>query len=241
MTFKASYESRAYLGLLGVAAYTRNFQMTTGTAALEVTTLINKPRMFIAGMSDGSMTLDGPLDTDASADGFYDAVHDIKAASTPTPVTYAPQGTAAGAVTVLGASNQTDITTQSSNSGTVDWSATGEVTGGVDVGAAIEDERAVTADGNGPAQDNGAATSNGGVAHLHVVDFSGLTSDVITIEHSVDGSTSWATLVTFATVTGKTSERVEVAAGTTVRQHLRVVDDVTGTGSCTRFVAFARR
>ena len=29
--------------------------------------------------------------------------------------------------------------------------------------------------------------------------------------------------------------------GTTVRRYLRVVDDVTGTGSTTRFVSFARR
>ena len=98
----------------------------------------------------------------------------------------------------------------------------------------------ITVDTTGTAQNNGAGTTNGGIAHLHVSAYSGLTSDVITIEHSVNGSTSWATLVTFATVTAVTSEQVVVAPGTTVRQYLRVVDDVTGTGSVTRAVAFAR-
>jgi hypothetical protein len=63
----------------------------------------------------------------------------------------------------------------------------------------------------------------------------------VTIEHSVDGTTSWATLATFATVTGIGSERVVVAPGTAVRRHLRVVDNVTGTGSHARLVTFARR
>jgi hypothetical protein len=110
-----------------------------------------------------------------------------------------------------------------------------------DVGVSLDDFTAITIDGNGTARDGGAATANGGVAHLHVTAFSGLTNNIVTIEHSVDGSTSWATLVTFATYTGLTSERVVVAAGTTVRRYLRVVDNVTGTGSTTRAVCFARR
>jgi hypothetical protein len=42
-------------------------------------------------------------------------------------------------------------------------------------------------------------------------------------------------------VTAVGTERVVVAPGTAVRQYLRVKDDVTGTGSHTRLVAFARR
>ena len=59
--------------------------------------------------------------------------------------------------------------------------------------------------------------------------------------HSVDGVSAWATLVTFATVTAVTAERVVVAPGTTVRRYLRVVDDVTGAGSISRGITFARR
>jgi hypothetical protein len=42
-------------------------------------------------------------------------------------------------------------------------------------------------------------------------------------------------------VTGTGSERLVIAPGTTVNRYLRIRDDVTGTGSCTRFVSFARR
>ncbi len=121
------------------------------------------------------------------------------------------------------------------------FAATSKGTGILDYGTIIEDLTAITIDGNGTARDGGAGSSNGGVAHIHSTAFSGFTSNDVTIEHSVDGSTSWATLVTFAQITGLSGERVEVAAGATVRRYLRVVDNVTGTGSNTRSVAFGRR
>jgi hypothetical protein len=131
---------------------------------------------------------------------------------------------------------------ESTDDGTVDWSLDCQTDGAFDVGVFLEDGgTAVTVDGNGTARDNGAATADGGVAHIHVTAFSGLTNNAVTIEHSVDGSTSWATLVTFATYTAVGSERVVVAPGTTVRRYLRVVDNVTGTGSTSRAVLFARR
>jgi hypothetical protein len=103
--------------------------------------------------------------------------------------------------------------------------------GPVDWGQVVALETAITIDGNGTAVDGAAASANGGVAHIHSTAFSGLTNNVVTIEHSVDGVSSWATLVTFATITAVGSERVVVAPGTTVRRYLRVVDNVTGSGS----------
>jgi hypothetical protein len=47
--------------------------------------------------------------------------------------------------------------------------------------------------------------------------------------------------VSFTNVTAVTSERVKVANGTTVNRYLRVVTDVTGTGSVTFLVAAAPR
>jgi hypothetical protein len=95
-------------------------------------------------------------------------------------------------------------------------------------------------DTNGTSVDNGAATANGGAINIHVTAFSGLTSDSIIIEHSTNDSV-WNTLATSTLVTGLTSERIVVAAGTTVNRYLRVRDDVTGSGSITAQVGFARR
>lgn len=239
MSFVASLKSRAYLGLLNLSCYSRTFNATSTTDALEVTTICDTAKRFIVGLSAGSVSLDGPLDTDATANGFADGVHDLKQST--APFSYAPEGVSAGSAVLMGLAVESNVTTQATVSGTVDWSLSADISDGLEAGAAIEAENAITADTTGSAQNNGAGTTNGGVAHLHVTAFSGLTSDAITIEHSVNGSTSWATLVTFATVTGVSSERVVVAPGTTVRQYLRVVDDVTGTGSITRAVAFARR
>jgi hypothetical protein len=111
---------------------------------------------------------------------------------------------------------------------------------GIDFGVVIDPETAITVDTNGTAVDNGASTANGGVAHLHVTAFSGLTSNSVIVEHSTDNA-AWSTLGTFTLVTGTTSERLLITAGTTVNRYLRVRDDVTGTGSCTRIVTFNRR
>jgi hypothetical protein len=137
--------------------------------------------------------------------------------------------------------NQSQASVMSAVADVVTVAVTIQADGGVDYGVSVEDLTAITTTTSGTARDGGAASTNGGVAHLHATAFSGLTSDVVTIEHSVNGSTLWATLVTFATVSGVTAERVVVAPGTAVRQYLRVVDTVTGVGSCTRTVAFARR
>ena len=226
MSFKSSVDSRIFLGMTNASCYARSFSVgISPVTALDVSVLCNKDKAFIPGQGgDHTLGLDGPLDTDATANGFADATYDQSGVSA-VPLTACPLGSAAGDLVLMGATQQSTLTTNTTRAGTVDYSLSAMFTGRADFGNAIEAEQ----------------TINGGVAHLHVGAFSGLSSDVITIEHSVNGSTSWATLVTFTTVTGRTSERIEVAAGTTVRQYLRVVDDVTGTGSITRFVAFARR
>jgi hypothetical protein len=135
----------------------------------------------------------------------------------------------------------TSFVTTSTHNAAVSGSLSTQTTGPTEAGQVVGDMTAITIDGNGTAVDGGAATANGGVAQIHVTAFSGLTNNIVTIEHSVDGVGSWATIATFATYTGLTSERVVIAPATTIRRYLRVVDNVTGTGSTVRAVFFARR
>ena len=80
-----------------------------------------------------------------------------------------------------------------------------------------------------------ASTAFGAVANLHVTQFSG-TDATITIEDSSDDST-YGSLVAFTQVTGTTSERVSVAG--TVERYVRVA--LTGTFTTITFVvSFAR-
>ncbi len=238
MSFSPSTKSRVAVGLLNASGYTRSYNLGDSVDMIDTTVLTDTAKTSIPGPETATFSIEMLLDNGTAQINQFTA---WKAATVAYPLTVAPFGFSVGSFVALVSGWETNLQTSGQVGQAVMASATGQATGAIDYGVVLEDFTAITADTNGTARDNGAATANGGVAHLHVSDFSGLTSDVVTIEHSVNGSTGWATLVTFSTVTGTTSERIEVAAGTTVRQYLRVSDDVTGTGSTTRFVAFARR
>lgn len=236
----SSKDSRVAVGLLNASGYATGYSVDSTSDVLETTTLADSAKAFIVGQNTSTAQVDMLFDTVGTAGGQY-AVVTAQKASGPYPVSLGPEGFTAGDPVVLLNAHMTNFQGDAANADVVKCMAAQQVTGVTDVGVALEDFTAITADTTGTARDLTAASSNGGVAHLHVSAFSGLTSNAVTIEHSVDGSTSWAVLVTFTTATGLTSERVEVAAGTTIRRYLRVVDDVTGAGSCTRAVFFARR
>jgi hypothetical protein len=240
MAFKTAQASRVAVGLLNASGYTKGYSLTAQTAALDTTVLTDTAKTFIVGQDESSGSLDMLFDTVGTTALQFDAFKSQKATG-PYPLTLCPDGFGVGQIAVMVNAHLGNFTGASSVSDLVTCSAAFQSTGNFDVGLVVENFTAITADTTGTARDQAAGTTNGGVAHIHVTAFSGLTSNACSIEHSVDGSTSWATLASFTTYTGLTSQRVEVAAGTTVRRYLRVVDDVTGSGTTTRFVSFARR
>ena len=241
MTFANSQNSRVAVGLLNASGYARDYQVTSTTDTNDTTVLTDRAKTFVLAQDTSTFTINMLLDTSNAVGGQYDTLKTWRSAGTAYPITLAPFGFTTGSFATLLNGLDTALTTGTSLTEAVPASVTGQATGNTDYGTIVEDFTAITIDTTGTARDGLAATANGGVAHLHVSAFSGLTSNAITIEHSVNGSTAWATLVTFSTVTAIGAQRVEIAAGTSVRQYLRVVDDVTGSGSCTRLVAFARR
>lgn len=242
MAFITAQKARLFHGPLAVAGLARNVQTQWQQQVLEVTTLADTAKQFILGQDENMLSVDMLFDDSVtSTSQWTQLLTNSKQAATPVPFTLAIAGTTALSEAWLVGAIDTAFNLQAANSGTVDFAISAQGTGPTDIGSVLEDVAAVTTTTTGTARDLTAASANGGVAHLHVTAFSGLTSNTVTIEHSVDGSTSWATLATFTAATGVTSQRVEVAAGTTVRRYLRVVDTVVGTGSCTRTVAFARR
>ena len=238
MAFKNAQKSRVIVGQTSFSGYTRTVETGITVDMLETTTLVDTAKAFIPGQSDASFSLGLILDTDTTANGEWDRATTWKSA-TPVAVTYGPSGLAALDEVFLIGALEASFSTSSTVSGTVDAAITAQPDGGADAGISLSDLEAVTVDGNGTARDLTAASTNGGVGHLHVTAFSGLTSNDITIEDSADGSTGWATILTFTQVTGLTSQRLAITG--TVRRYLRVVDNVTGVGSCTRQVSFARR
>ena len=241
MAFQPSYNSRLWYGPLALAGYARDVNVSWTADMLDVTTLADKAKQMIPGQDTSTFTTGMIMDVDGASTAQWSLLGALKGTGA-NPFTLAQSGSTVGSECVMIGAIDTSFSGSATAAGTVDLAIGGQTDGSTDFGVILEDgATAITIDGNGTARDGTAATSNGGVAHIHVTAFSGLTNNIVTIEHSVDGSTSWATLATFSTYTSLTSERVVVAAGTTVRRFLRVVDNVTGTGSTNRVVTFARR
>lgn len=238
MPFASAQVSRLYVGSLNFSGYTRSYNHQYQSEMLDVTVLTSTSKEFIPGQESATFTADMLLDNTATVTSQFGILYTAK--STPQAVTLAPSGTARGAETWQLLANELNFATAAVPGDAVSATVNFQADGLIDPGVIIDPETAITVDTNGTSVDGTAATSNGGVAHLHVTAYSGLTSNSVILEHSTNNSI-WTTLATFTLVTGLTSERLVVAAGTTVNRYLRIRDDVTGTGSCTRFVSFARR
>lgn len=238
MAFRNAQQARVYIAHLGAAAYARTASAASSTDMLDTTVLTDRAKTSIPGQDTSTFRIAGPLDVDPTANGQADAVQDMKDRTTPTAITYMPLGTDGAAWLFESLANGLDFT--SGVGATTDWALSAQTTGITDLnGVILSNAETVTIDGSSANTDNGASSSNGGVAHLHVTAFSGLTSDDIIVEGSANGSTGWATVATFTQVTGLTSQRVVVTGS--VARYLRVTDNVTGTGSITRLVSFSRR
>jgi hypothetical protein len=239
MSFRSAQVARMWWGNLPLACYARNVAADSQIGMLDTTVLCQPAasgRTFIPDVETGTFTAAGPLDV-VGANEQVTAFNALKSATAATPFSYFPTGTDTPGWVGLALKTQYDTT--SAPGSTVDYSIAAQADGMLDYNAVVLQDGAVTADGSSSNTDNGAATSAGGVAHLHVSAFSGFTTDDIIIEGSANGSTGWSTVVTFTQVTGVGSERVVITGS--VPRYLRVTHNVATTGSITVLVAFSRR
>ena len=238
MVYVKGYEARVLADTLNLSASIRSTSTNLPTTLLDVTTLADGSyKTYMVGrQEDAQFSCDGPLDVASSTNEPWDVLTSWK--DNPALITYMPSGDTLNDEAWLYDSIQSDFTVSTTLDGTVDFSISAMTTGVVGSGAVIGSIESITATGDGTAVDGGAASSNGGIFHLHVTEWDGLTSNTVTVEDSADGSTGWATIATFTAATGVTSERVTTTGA--VRQYVRVVDTVVGSGSNTRSVAYAR-
>lgn len=237
MAFTPGTDTRYFVGSQRFSPYGKSLSVDATSAQLDVTSFEDTAQKFIYGQTNATASLELMLDTEYATQSEFTTLNTWR--TTETPVSIGLQGMDALDVVHMISGNASSVTYGANVGDLVTANVSIQANGGIDWGYVIAPEAAVTVDGNGTARDLTAQSTNGGVAHLHVTAFSGLTNNVITIEDSSDGSTGWATIATFATVTGVTSERLAIAG--TIKRYVRVVDNVTGTGSCTRVVSFARR
>jgi len=196
-------------------------------------------RREVPGNHSGSLSLGGFHD--AAPAGSYELLRQAVSAASGTPMTLGPRGSAVGKLVEMLKARYTkhDIPTDTASS--TKTSAEAKADGGYALGRCLHDATPETASGNAASVDETAATSQGGIGHLHVLAWSGsFTGITVKIQHSVDNSV-WVDLITFAAASAIGSERLEVAG--TVNRYVRALWTFAGAGpgSATIVVAFARK
>lgn len=244
MPFRHGKNTVVLVNEYNLSSYFNEASTTNSIETSETTTygVTGGSKTYVTGLNDGTVSVSGLFDGDS---GAVDAVlTSVLGSETDVKFTVAYDGgMTIGARCATGESIMTSYEVSSPVGDVVSTSAEFQPDGGVARGVVLAPLSTVSATGNGTAVDNGASTTNGGVAVIHVPANTRNGTITVKVQHSADNVT-YADLATFATVssTTKTSERLSVASGTTVNRYLRVSYTVAGsTGSATIAVAFARR
>jgi hypothetical protein len=202
--------------------------------AVNTTTFTNDDKNYIAGLEEGSISLQGLWDGSANAaDEELDA-----AIGTEAIITVCPQGLATlGNKAIMLKGEHISYQIRSTVNDAVRIVAGGTADGGVRTsGVLLQPLEAETTTFNGTAVDSGASSAFGGVGQIHVTAFSG-TDATVKIQDSSNG-TDFSDLITFTSITGVTAERLTVTG--TVDQHIRFAITTDNFTSMTIACAFAR-
>lgn len=227
-------------GANDLTSYLNDVSVSQDVETAETTAFGASAKSYIVGLRDATASASGMFDGSAAA---VDATLSTTLGSdTLAPLIMAPSGATGGERAYILKAKTTSYEVSSPVGDVVSVSFDVQADGGADDALLLTSLAAVTATGNGTSRDNTTSTTDGGIAQLHVTANSMNNDVVFKVQHSADNST-WADLATFTTVatTVTTSERVTVAAGTTVNRYLRANYTVSGTGSITFIIAFARR
>lgn len=241
MAFIHGKDTQVIHGAYALTAFLNDGSVSSDVETAETTAFGSSAKTYLTGLKDGTISASGMFD------GSADAVDQVLTASigsdTLAPVTLGVNGTTLGNRVAILQAKTTSYEVSSPVGDVVSVSYDAQADGGIDYGVSLAALGSVSSTTNGTAVDNSASTTNGGMAQLHVTANSWSANATFKVQHSADNST-WADLATFAVVatTVTTSERVAVAAGTTVNRYLRAqVTLASGTGSITYQISFARR
>lgn len=223
-----------------------NSATTTATAeAVETTTFGSANKTYAIGMKDGMISLEGLWAGDAN--GVDEVLSAAVGSSSKKIITVATEGATLGRRAKLINTDETSYEIASAVADMVTITAEAQASGtvgGFDGGVLLAANQTVSSVTANTSVDNSTSSANGGVAHLHVTANTRNGAATIKVQHSANNST-WADLVVFTATTSSTttSERIEVAAGTTVNRYVRAnISAIAGsTGSVTLTVGFARR
>ena len=244
-TFRHGKNTIVLFDKFDLSTYFTSATTSAMAEAVETTTFGSASKTYAVGMKDGTVSLEGLWAGDVL--GVDETLATAIAATTKKIITVGSEGAAIGRRAQLVNTDETSYEIKTAVADMVTISAQAQASGtvgGLNGGVLLAAQQSVTATVNNTSVDNSASSLNGGVGHLHVTANTRNGAATIKIQHSANNST-WADLIVFTATTSATttSERIEVAAGTTVNRYLRaIVSAFAGsTGSATITVGFARR
>ena len=235
---------------LGVRLYAAGYDLNTDVNAisgigssqelLDVTSLSKSAMERIIGVADANVSVNGYFDSAAgrSHAAWTSNTNKIPTADQNVIVT---MGTSRGDAACGFVAKQGTYNVDRSPGNAIATTVTYDLAdgNGLNWGVILTDGPEQTDSGatNSTAVDNGASTSNGGTGIISVESLASGTA-TIKVQHSADNAT-FADLLTFTNVTGRTSERV--SGGTTVNRYVRIQSSTSSAFSNLVFVAqFAR-
>lgn len=239
MTFLTGKSAAVLINQYDLSPFVNNTDPSQSVDSHESTTyqpgVAGPAKSYIVGLRDGVVSVSGFSDYGAAgSDAILSGT--LQAATNPV-LTVSPNGFTVGNRVKMLEAIATQLSQGIPVGGIITFAYNTQATGGIDNGVWLHALEAETGTENGASVNNGAASTNGYSAHLHVT-VDDASSVTIKVQHAPDDAT-WADLVSFDAVSGVGYQR-KTGTGT-VDQYVRyIISAFTGT-SLTFAVAFARR
>lgn len=235
-TFTHGKDAKVFANGYDLSGYLSSVSVSGEADTAETSTLGSTAKTYIAGLKDATL----------SAEGFFSAEvggSDVRLASqlgTEVVFTVVLSADAVGAMGYGMKAIETTYEAGAEIGGAVAVSMEGQSTVGQEPIRVLHALGAETATGTGTSVDNGASSTNGYAAYLHVTSASGSTPSLtVKVQHSADNS-SWADLATFTAVTAANAYERVTGSGT-VNRYIRAQFTISGsTPSFTFHLSAAR-
>ena len=224
-----------------LSSYFNDASVSRSVETAETTSFGATAKSYIVGLTDGTISLSGMFD--GSANAIDQEMTDVFGVNDGSVISISPSGSTAIGTRILTATGKiTSYEVSSPVGDVVAANAEFQADAGVGNAVSLAALATITTTTTGASVDNGASSTNGGFATLHVTANTMDNATVCKIQHSSDDSV-FVDLVTFTSVatTVVTAERNTVANGTTVNRYLRAVATPAGAGNFTYHINFARQ
>lgn len=242
LTAQHGKSTQVLYGIYDFSNFLSSVSVQQSIDEVETTTFGATAKTYIVGNREGKITGSGFYDQTATTGSDAVLSGDLGATSSKV-LTVAPTGGATiGDRCYLANTKELNYSVDDAVADAVKVKAEWRADGGIDHGRIAHNLTAETTTGTSTVINNGAATTNGAAGNIHVTTVSGTTPTLDSvIQDSADGSTGWATIMTFTQATAATSERKTITG--TVRQYIRESHTIGGTATptFTYAVAFGRR